>query len=367
MSIHNLRSIIKNGQIDTLKEYLEAGGDPNFCEDSFQENLLYRACDFGQEQVYFLLLSYGADIEALGNVGQTVMEAACRGGNEVIINDLIDTKQQSIMTPSRANSSLPVYPISLLFKYEHWDIIESLVSRDLITQTDLITGNVLTAKVLYASKEKKLKKIIDLFEPLQPDIHKALVACCKSLGAKKALVLLDKYDIMPSLTSEDFLKILDNLEPCYVDDEALEDMAVFINPELDYQGEIYSCHSPLLEYYLEKGISINAVDENGETLLHKAACLQLDGWENMTAVHFIVQLKADLNAKNAKGQTPLMLALQEGYAYHALYLISCGAGLEAVDNTGKSVLDYAKAFPKEEYGQDYRQIILNAVNNRTYS
>jgi ankyrin repeat protein len=51
---------------------------------------------------------------------------------------------------------------------------------------------------------------------------------------------------------------------------------------------------------------------------------------------------ADVNETNNEGVSPLMIACEQKYVFIARYLIDVGANINAKDNNGKSVLEYAR-------------------------
>jgi ankyrin repeat protein len=85
---------------------------------------------------------------------------------------------------------------------------------------------------------------------------------------------------------------------------------------------------------LRAGADVDAVDGDGETLLHIACC-----FGHIALVHMLVEHGgADVNRKNTiTGQTPLHWSSVFGYTAVAQLLIQAGADLQAETNTGETV------------------------------
>jgi hypothetical protein len=88
---------------------------------------------------------------------------------------------------------------------------------------------------------------------------------------------------------------------------------------------------------VEQGAQVNSCDEaDGRSSLHKAVCCA-----DLSGVHLLLSLGADVEARDADGRTPLLAAA--GFAQMDLCaaLLGAGADLLAVDDNGWSVLHWA--------------------------
>lgn len=93
----------------------------------------------------------------------------------------------------------------------------------------------------------------------------------------------------------------------------------------------------IVVYLCAQGAEVNKRMRSKSTPLHAAA---LGG--NFSVIDELLSRYADPTAKDAQGRTPLMRALEKEHAPAALMLLETGIALDAKDNAGRSVADYAK-------------------------
>lgn len=101
---------------------------------------------------------------------------------------------------------------------------------------------------------------------------------------------------------------------------------------------ISSRNVKLLEYIIEKGGKIKSYNElTGYYPIHLAAynC-------NSQIVDLLIKLGADINSKNQKGETPLIVTSREGCLSVAVSLKEAGADFNLVDKSGKLAWDQIK-------------------------
>lgn len=84
---HTLYKHIKRGRIEPIREFLDAGGDPNLAGGW---TLLMTAAHFGQAKILTLLLDHGADIEGPSREGLTPLAFAASAGKRQCLQILIE-------------------------------------------------------------------------------------------------------------------------------------------------------------------------------------------------------------------------------------------------------------------------------------
>lgn len=111
-----------------------------------------------------------------------------------------------------------------------------------------------------------------------------------------------------------------------------------------------------VEMALKLGGDVKYRDDESNTPLHAAAVN-----ENKDAVKIIDTLLnkgADINAKNKRSQTPLMmLVIENPNPEAALLFIQRGAKLDLKDKNGNTALEIAKEKLKENNTENYRQVV----------
>jgi ankyrin repeat protein len=139
------------------------------------------------------------------------------------------------------------------------------------------------------------------------------------------------------------------------DDEGLTPLHTVFVPfvlTLDTEGKTAAMTIPisleepkkkLIGLLIDMGSDINATDNKGETVLHRAI---RNGPEE--AAELLIARGADVNAKTKEGATSLHLAARKGYKELAELLISEGTPIESKDNNGLTPLDIAKSEGPEE-------------------
>ena len=92
----------------------------------------------------------------------------------------------------------------------------------------------------------------------------------------------------------------------------------------------------LVKKMLDEGADINATDE-GLTLLMKAAT---EGY--LKTAKFLIDKKADIDARSNEGGTALIAASMAGYAKIVELLVNAGANTKLKNNMGYTAEMYAK-------------------------
>ena len=90
--------------------------------------------------------------------------------------------------------------------------------------------------------------------------------------------------------------------------------------------------------YLTSEVSVNAVDEEGNTPLHLACKATI--WKT-EIIEFLISKKAVLDTKNNSGETPMHLAAKDGWGDAIILLLKAGADPRVHDLNGNAAAHYA--------------------------
>jgi ankyrin repeat protein len=96
-------------------------------------------------------------------------------------------------------------------------------------------------------------------------------------------------------------------------------------------------HAEAVKYLLEAGADATLADEAGNAALHQAA----GGGQAGIVRLLLSRSKAELNVRGQDGGTPLLLALSQGHAEVAKYLLEAGADATLADEVGNAALHQA--------------------------
>jgi tetratricopeptide (TPR) repeat protein len=105
-----------------------------------------------------------------------------------------------------------------------------------------------------------------------------------------------------------------------------------------------SCDYKRLAGYIGETSDLDTKDDDGNTLLHRAAGTKLEDCtqdERLRTVILLVERGADVNAKNNQGQTPLHLAATSPSFHVVYYLVHSARADLPKDNEGKTPKHYA--------------------------
>lgn len=96
----------------------------------------------------------------------------------------------------------------------------------------------------------------------------------------------------------------------------------------------------VVEYLIEAGAKLNAIDHEGRTPLHAAAqTLRCEA-----VLRKLVKSGADVNATDYNGSTPLHLAALQGNLNIAIYLAIAGARIHSINKSGTTPLSLVRTY-----------------------
>lgn len=348
-----------NGNLEAVMEDLAGGADVNFCGGDGR-CALHSAARNGFFEVCKYLIEHGADVTARDGCGDTVLITAARGGNLELIRYLVEEKGCNIHAHDRFGwtplycSVMDHHPDLMRYFIEKGANVHSL-ARDRESLLMLAVG------FCFASPEQKVETARYL-------IGKSVDLNLRDGKGETALVraiVRDHLEAVDLLLEHGANVNLDNKKgktplhaavsgKCYRIVRTL--LAHRADPNI---GDIYGI-TPLmyptlplemLEFFVRSGANVNAVTNNGKTVVmcHAAPfdaarecdlCtydLRISIPEVIAKLAFLAECGADLGAHDVNGNSAAMLAV--GSCEVAAHLLErSGLPINEANRAGETLL-----------------------------
>lgn len=330
-----LMTASRTGTVGAVTVLIRAGADVDATERKGQTAIMWAAAE-GHRDVVRELLAAGADFQTpLERSGYTPLLFAVREGNADVVRLLLGAGADidAVMNPKRSGGKLPrkgTSPLILAIENGHYDLAVELLNAGAdpndarsgytplhtltwIRKPDIGESSDGDPAPQGSGRRTSLQFIRELVER-GADVNARLTKGRKArngrvgtIGATPFFLAADRADLvymklLVEFGADPFLPNIDGTTPLHV----AAGVGSFA-PE-EEAGSEAECLAAV-QYLVSLGADINAVDANGETVMHGA------GYKNIPAVvKYLHEAGADIriwNTKNALGWTPLLIA--EGY------------------------------------------------------
>jgi cytohesin len=342
-----LFTAVKEGDLDYTKTILEE--NPKFVNSKDESGYtpLILAARMGNKDLCETLIAKGADLEAQGQYGTALHEAA--NGNHKDIVELLIKNGANVNARDKSGNT-PLYYASTFGwgskrNKNDWDIARSLVSNG--AEVNMKPGSddtPLHSAALYAPEE-----IVSLFLdnganvnvrlsslgwPRRPNsgpapLHNACMRADKDAEVVELIIAAGAY-----LNAKCYSEQADGWTPLY-----------------------FAClneNTKAVELLIAKGAKINVLSESGNTPLHYAT--------NAEIAELLIDNGANIHFKNKEGYSPLQNAVKGGHSDVAKLLIANRAYVTTTNNQGTSLLHEAAITNQKEM---IELLIAEGVNINT--
>ncbi len=400
-----LHEAVRYGRSEIVSQLLAKGADVNAKDSLGKTPLLLLIPQEKQREIYSILLSNGANVNQKDMYGDTVLHVASMtkispeilsmftsAGADINIRNKKgltplatatergETEQVSFFARNgadiHAEDAKKTTPLINVLRRND-DLYKSLVIKENASSTDS-EGN---TPLLVALKKNARFEIIEYIASLDAnanarnrDGESALFVAVEKNNREAGELLLSRGADLFAANTQNISPLRKSLESLNGSEQWLVNSATITardgsgNSVLHYAAE-WQLSNDTLNFLIQKGADVNAVNGNGETplfsaakgdntdaidlLVKRGASLQARDhlgsgplhaavrWDSLTAAEKLINLGFNIDSQNVGGKTPLAEAAVEGNTTMAKLLLSRGANPNTYDQNGRTALSDA--------------------------
>jgi ankyrin repeat protein len=344
---------------------------------------LHYAANRGDAAEVARLLAAGADVNAKGNCGQTPLHlAATAAVANLLLEHGADLNAMSDFTTTFNIFRAPGTPLGWAIFGDRRDVVEVLLDAN-ATRDFPGNSNALESAV-GLDRNEIVTMLIKKGEKINEALHYAvgsgniamagkLISAGAMVGAQELSKAIEERDWDMAefclakggkldIFSASALGKLKEAETLIADDPSLVKQAD-AKKWTALHWAAFAGQKQIVAFLVSKGADVNQ-KESGETPLQVAIANAMWPWQggNLIAARHgekgkaldaegtfreLLDCGADVDARNAYGQTPLIVAVYQMNPTAAEALIKKGADVNIKDDSGKTALDYAKETEKD--------------------
>lgn len=325
-----LFTLVANKKYDAIKFILENGVEKEL-ENKFAKNPLDEACEKSDGAMVRFLLDNGFEVNRKNSNGRTILQNTAILGNEKIFQVLMTYKPDFNIKDPKGKTVLfhAVEGKNINILKDVVNNVEDINSLDDENQTALFKA-VLKEEVEIAHTLISHGINVNFLDKLgQNALFNAILQGESNIPV---IELLIKKNINMNIVDNRGKSIIDEL--LYIVDlqtnglKDLEGKYKLISPKKDYLS--------LALLFIEKGLNIDVIHENGKTTLQK----EIEN-KNFTNADFLIKCGANVNITDDNNANIIYHEILKGYSNYKMidFLVARGANLDIKDLDEKSVVD----------------------------
>jgi len=271
---------------------------------------IFWAAAKGNVEIMEYVLSKGAKTDIIENHGNTILNFAAVGGQKnTKVYDLCLANGANLkkdLNPDGANALLLIAPHDTNFT-----LINYFTSKGLDINSVDANGNGIFNYVAKTGNIDLLKQL--LAKDIKGNDQAFMFAAYGPRGKANSL---EVYKYLESIGLNPNTKTKDGMTPLQVLASRNKDFSV-------------------INYFIEKGVDVNAVDTNGNT-----AFLNASNSNSLEVIKHLTSRNRNINLQNKKGESALMLAVKSNNPEVVSYLIDAKANTQITDKEGNNLAYY---------------------------
>ncbi|XP_071086322.1 ankyrin-3-like, partial [Haliotis cracherodii] len=339
-----LHQACKGGDMETVKKVLAQNKLDINRRSKNRETPVMMAASAGHGELVDFLVNTGADMSLVNTGGDNILHQACRVGDEETVRRVIAQSKLDINSRSKNSET----PVMIAAKAGYVKLVVFLMKK----RADMSLANKCGENILHqACRGGDIETVREVLAQDKLDINSSSkngetpVMMAARAGYVELVDFLVKKGADMSLVNSGGDNILH--QACRGGDiETVK--TVLAQDKLDINSRSKNGETPvmmaaragyveLVDLLVKKGGDMSLVNNSGDNILHQAC----RGGDEGTVKRVLAQDKVDINSRDKRGWTPVVVAALARHGELVDFLVKKGADMSSVNNSGDNILHQA--------------------------